>query len=39
VLAIDDYVLENGFSYDEALAAIERRKATVDFSQPLSEDE
>lgn len=39
VLAIDDYVLENGVSYDEALAAIERRKATVDFSQPLSEDE
>lgn len=39
VLAIDDYVLENGVSYDEALAAIEKRKATVDFSQPLSEDE
>lgn len=39
VLAIDDYVLETGVSYDEALAAIEKRKATVDFSQPLSEDE
>jgi hypothetical protein len=39
VLAIDDYVLENGVSYDEALAAIERRNATMDFSQPLAEDE
>lgn len=39
VLAIDDYVLENGVSYDEALAAIERRNATTDFSQPLAEDE
>lgn len=39
VLAIDDYVLENGVSYDEALAAIEKRNATMDFSQPLAEDE
>lgn len=39
VLAIDDYVLENGVSYDEALEAIERRNATMDFSQPLAEDE
>lgn len=39
VLAIDDYVLENGVSYDEALAAIERRNATMDFSQALAEDE
>lgn len=39
VLAIDDYVMDYGVSYDEALDAIERNRATVDFSQPLSEDE
>lgn len=39
VLAIDDYVVENGVTYDEAKEAIERRKQTVDSSQELSDEE
>lgn len=39
VLAIDDYVMDYGVSYDEALDVIERNRGTVDFSQPLGEDE
>lgn len=39
VLEIDDYVMEYGVSYDEALEAMERKRGTEDSSQPLSEDE
>lgn len=39
VLAIDDYVMENGVTYDEAKEAIDRRKRTMDFSQELSDEE
>lgn len=36
VLSIDDYVAENGVSYDEAMRAIQEKKTT---SKPLSDEE